>query len=240
MSEEALPGRKLPRDLPEHVVRHALTDRIYHWVMAASVLTLLGTSFFPIIGWKFAWVAPHWIAGLVLAAAISFHIVRAVFWQDLKAMAVGPRDLANALTATRRTLFRSGPEPAKPGKYPLLQRLYHHAAALAVLTTVGSGGLMMVKVDTPFWQRNPYWLPDDSWGLIYVLHGLAALSLITLVMLHVYFAARPEKLWITRSMLLGWITRRKYLEHHDPESWVVDEAPASAGNSIEHPSTGAE
>ncbi len=201
--------------------------------MAASVLTLLGTGFFPILGWKFAWVAPHWIAGLVLALALVFHIVRAVFWQDLHAMAVGPRDLRKALTAARRTLRRSGPEPAKPGKYPLPQRLYHHAAAAAVLTTVASGALMMVKVDTPFWPRNPYWLPDDGWGLIYVLHGLAALSLITLVMLHVYFAARPEKLWITRSMLLGWITRRHYLEHHDPESWVVENAPAANASSTD-------
>jgi hypothetical protein len=54
-----------------------------------------------------------------------------------------------------------------------------------------------------------------------VLHGLAGVGLVGLVMAHVYFAVRPEKWWITKSMLLGWITRRQYLEHHDPERWVV-------------------
>jgi hypothetical protein len=54
-----------------------------------------------------------------------------------------------------------------------------------------------------------------------VLHGLAGVSLVGLVMAHVYFAVRPEKWWITKSMILGWITRRQYLEHHDPQRWVA-------------------
>ena len=47
------------------------------------------------------------------------------------------------------------------------------------------------------------------------------LVLVGLVMAHVYFAVRPEKWWITKSMLLGWITRRQYLEHHDPQRWIA-------------------
>ena len=39
------------------VTRHHLADRLYHWIMAASVVALLITSFFPIFGWKFPWVA---------------------------------------------------------------------------------------------------------------------------------------------------------------------------------------
>jgi hypothetical protein len=39
----------------------------------------------------------------------------------------------------------------------------------------------------------------------------------------VYFAVRPEKWWITKGMIVGWITRRQYLEHHDPHRWVVPE-----------------
>ena len=58
--------------------------------------------------------------------------------------------------------------------------------------------------------------------MVYVVHDLAALALITLVMVHVYFALRPEKLHFTRSMVLGWITRREYEEHHDTARWTVD------------------
>ena len=80
---------------------------------------------------------------------------------------------------------------------------------------------MMVRVRTPFFTRNPYVLSDTAWGFTYVVHGLAGVSLVGLVMAHVYFAVRPEKWWITKSMLVGWITRRQYLEHHDPERWIA-------------------
>ena len=83
---------------------------------------------------------------------------------------------------------------------------------------------MMVKIDTPFWERNIYLLEDGTWGIIYVLHGFAALSLITTVMLHIYFALRPEKLMYLRSMLGGAITRKEFIEHHDPQKWVAEDA----------------
>ena len=56
------------------------------------------------------------------------------------------------------------------------------------------------------------------------LDGLAGVGLVGLVIAHVYFAVRPEKWWITKSMILGWITRRQYLEHHDPDRWNVGDA----------------
>jgi thiosulfate reductase cytochrome b subunit len=160
----------------------------------------------------------HWIAGLVLMAAGLFHVVRALIWLEPSSMMVWPADLRDAWRATLRALGRRT-VVAKPGKYVLLQKLYHHAIALVLLTTLGTGLAMMVKVDTPFWTRDPYWLSDRAWGVIYVLHGLAALTSITLIMVHVYFAIRPDKLWLTRSMILGWITRAEYDAQHDPARW---------------------
>ena len=157
---------------PDRIVRHGLPDRIFHWVMAASVLALLATGFLPILGVRFSWVTMHWIAGLVLGAAVLFHMARAVIWLEPSAMMVWPADLRDAWRATLRALGRRTVVP-KPGKYLLLQKLYHHAIALVLLTTLGTGLMMMVKVDTPFWTRDPYWLSDATWGVIYVLHGLA-------------------------------------------------------------------
>ena len=93
---------------------------------------------------------------------------------------------------------------------------------VAVLTTLVTGGFMLLRIDTPWWQRNPYLFADATWGIVYVLHGLAALLLITMVMMHVYFALRPEKLKFTRAMIRGWITRQEFDEHHDPKRWQVD------------------
>ena len=204
----------------ERVIRHRWPDRAFHWIMAVSVLTLLGTAFLPIVGVKFAWVEIHWIAGLVLTVIVSIHMARSLFWQDPWSMMILPRDVRDAWRTARRILLRPGPAPDKPGKYPLLQKLYHLGIAGLILALLVTGLMMMVRVDTPLWQRNPYWLPDQTWGWVYVVHGLAALCVLSALMMHVYFAVRPEKLWITRSMLLGWITRREFLDHHDPERWT--------------------
>jgi hypothetical protein len=58
---------------------------------------------------------------------------------------------------------------------------------------------------------------------MYVLHGLAGVGFVALIITHIYFAIRPEKLFITKSMIFGWMTRQKYLEHYDPERWPVGE-----------------
>jgi len=82
---------------------------------------------------------------------------------------------------------------------------------------------MLFRVRTSFFPRNPYLFGDMTWGLMYVLHGLAGVGLIALVMVHVYFAVRPEKLDITKSMIFGSMTREFYLKHYDPQRWVVEE-----------------
>ena len=62
-----------------------------------------------------------------------------------------------------------------PGKYNGLQKLYHAGIAVLVLAIVATGLLMLLKIDTPLWRRNPYWFADYQWGVIYAAHGLAAM-----------------------------------------------------------------
>src|SRR5258707_12128041 len=93
------------------VKRHLLTDRIYHWLTAASVLILMGTAFLPIIGWKFEWVSLHWTTGVVLAVLVLIHIVRAVVWQDWRAMVIDASDIRNGWRSVARTLGNGGPAP---------------------------------------------------------------------------------------------------------------------------------
>jgi cytochrome b subunit of formate dehydrogenase len=213
--------------LPSQVVRHSLAARVFHWVMAGAMFVLLFTAFLPVAGIKFPWVTWHWTAGLVLASSIVFHIIHASLWLDFWSIWVGPKDIPEFKAEILRELGRDVPGP-KPGKYPLGNRLYHAAIVLAGLGVVMSGLTMMVRVRTPFFTRNPYLFRDTTWGLVYVTHGLAGVALVGLVIAHVYFAVRPEKWWITKSMLLGWITRRQYLEHHDPHRWAIESIAAKA------------
>jgi cytochrome b subunit of formate dehydrogenase len=207
-------------DLPDRIPRHSLTARLFHWVMAAAMFVLLLTAFLPVMGVRFPWVTWHWIAGLVLTASILFHVVHATFWLDFWSIWVGPKDVPELKAEILRELGHEVPGP-KPGKYPLGNRLYHLVIVVAALAVVGTGLLMMNRVRTPFLVRNPYLFGDAAWGLTYVMHGMAGVSLVGLVIAHVYFAVRPDKRWITKSMIFGWITRRQYLEHHDPQRWAV-------------------
>jgi cytochrome b subunit of formate dehydrogenase len=196
-----------------HIERHKLIDRIYHWVMAICVLTLMATAFLPIIGWKFEWLAIHWVTGLVLTAAVLFHIIRSLFFQKLMNMMPDGKNISSL-----------GME-SKTGKYNLAQKLYHLAVAVLILSAIGSGLVMLRKIDTPFWKRDAYWFSDNGWGIIYSLHDFAAMALITMVMIHVYFALRPDEWHLTRSMFRGWITRKEYQDHFDPKRWnTTDEA----------------
>jgi len=184
-----------------------------------SAVILLATAFLPTLGVEFSWVTVHWVTGIVVAATVSIHVVRALFWRDLSSMRIGLEDLREGIRLAKYTLRRSHVPPALAGKYSLAQKAIHHLFAVVVLATIVTGGLMLVKVDTPWWERDPYWLGEDTWGLIYVLHDLAALLLITMVLIHIYFALRPEKFFFTRSMIVGWITREEHASHYDPERW---------------------
>jgi cytochrome b subunit of formate dehydrogenase len=205
----------------ERVIRHRIADRLYHWLMAACVLTLMGSAFFPIVGLKFEWVSLHWMTGVLLAALVSIHVVRALVWQDWRAMLPDGADMRNALRSIRRAGGGGGPPPGKPGKYNFLQKLYHFAIAFLVLAIVASGLLMLLKIDTPWWRRNPYWFDAGTWGVIYCAHGFAAMALVTFVMIHIYFALRPEEWWLTRSMFRGYVRRSEYADHCDSRRWRV-------------------
>jgi cytochrome b subunit of formate dehydrogenase len=208
------------KDLPALITRHSFMARMFHWVMAACMFVLLFTAFLPIVGIKFAWVTWHWMAGVVLTASVVYHIIHATFWLDFWSIWIGPRDIPEFKAEILRELGQEVEGP-KSGKYPLGNRLYHLAILVVGFAAIISGWLMMPRIRTPFFTRNPYTMSDAAWGTTYVLHGLAGVGLVGLVIAHIYFAVRPEKWWITKGMILGWVTRRNYLEHHDPQRWNV-------------------
>ena len=207
--------------LPERIHRHSLVARLFHWVMAASMFTLLITAFLPKVGPQFDWVTWHWIAGSVLTVSVVFHIVHASFWLDFWSIWPDKIDLQDAWRRTLRAFARPAPPPRKFAKYPLENKLYHLAIIATGLSAIVTGVFMLRRVETIFFTRNPYLFSDMTWGFMYVLHGLAGVGLIGLVTIHVYFAVRPEKLPITKSMISGSMSREFFLKDHDPRRWIV-------------------
>ena len=177
--------------------------------MAASVLVLIATGVMPIIGIKFAWLNIHWIAGLVLTFVVAFHIVRATFWQDFKSMLLTPADFAEPFDESR-----------KPGKYSFEQKGMHWAMTILVLLVIVTGVILFTHINTPFWERQSV-TDEAQLGLMFLLHGLATLSLIAFTAIHIYFAVRPEKRFYTRSMVTGWISEAEMEANHDKSKWKV-------------------
>jgi len=212
-------------------VRHTLIDRLFHWLSAASIIVLLATAFLPILGAEFAWVTIHWVAGLVLFLFVLLHIVRAIVWQGLGSMWISLRDIREFLEQLPSMRSVPSGEQKVSGKYSLAQKFIHHAFSLVVLTAIGTGLMMLVKIDTPWWERDPYWVSDSIWAIVYVLHDLTSLLLVTMIIVHIYFAFRPEKLHLTRSMILGWITGSEYDRYYDGSSWTAPSEQRAAAVS---------
>ena len=211
--------------LPARIPRHSLAARLFHWIMAAAMFVLLFTAFLPKLGVEFNWVTYHWIAGTVLTISILFHIVHSTLYLDFWSIWPDRADLEDARKRFQRFIGKSDEVPRKFAKYPLENKLYHGVVMLSGLAVIVTGIFMMFRVRTIFFARNPYLFSDMTWGMMYVLHGLAGVGLITLTIVHVYFAIRPEKLPITASMIVGSMSREFYLKEHDPSRWIVKGLP---------------
>jgi cytochrome b subunit of formate dehydrogenase len=210
----ALANKKMEKASSEgrRVLRHETIDRLFHWVMAASILVLIATGTAPILGLRIAWLNIHWIAGLLLTFVVVFHIIRSLFWQDFKSMILGPKDFGEPFDSSK-----------KPGKYTFEQKGMHWAVTVVVLAVIVTGVLLFLQIDTPFWDRTNS-MPEDQLGLMFLLHGLSTLALIALAATHIYFALRPEKLFYTRSMVSGWISEDEMTANHDTSLWSPKEA----------------
>lgn len=193
------------------VQRHDTIDRAFHWLMAVSVFALLITGVFPIIGIEFAWLELHWIAGLVLTAIVVFHIVRSIFFKKDTGMMIAASDLKEPFD-----------EATKPGKYSAAQKSMHLVVTVLTLIVIGSGILMFMEINTPWWERTNE-MAESTLGWVFFLHGISTLALIGVICMHIYFALRPEKLFYTRSMIKGWISRDELDANHDPQRWTPDE-----------------
>jgi len=193
------------------VTRHEMIDRVSHWLMAASMIALLITGIFPIIGIEFAWLELHWIAGILLTVIVVLHILRSILAKKLADMWISGGDLKEPFE-----------ESQKPGKYSLAQKSMHASVTVLTALVIVSGILMFMVIDSPWWGRSNL-LTEASLGWVFLIHGLSTLALVGVICMHIYFALRPEKLFYTRSMIKGWISKEELDANHDTERWTPDE-----------------
>lgn len=180
-------------------IRHQRPDRIFHWLMAVLTLLLIGTALLPVAGIKFDWVPIHWIAGVALVLVVLFHLYRVFVVHGVREMMPTGDDLQEAA----RALKNSGTDDLAPAKYDAFQKAYHWGTSFIMLVLLGTGLIMLVKIDTTFWNRDPALLSDQAWGIVYVLHGAGSLVLVFMIILHVYFGVLPEHRALLKAMWNG-------------------------------------
>ena len=217
--------------LPEKLQRHTVGARGFHWSMSATMFALLITAFFPVVGIRFPWVTIHWIAGVLLILTVIYHIYHVFAKQDFWTMWIDRRDIEEGKLGLKAAMGRPEGERPRAGKYPVDQKMFHHVAMIVTIGAVVTGVLMMFRIENFLLPMNTYMFSDAAWGWIYVIHGICGIGLIFLVIAHVYFAIRPEKRWMTWSMINGWIDRNRYLENHDPARWTVAETGSAAADA---------
>ena len=105
-------------DVPARIERHTSAARFFHWVMAAAMIALLITGFFPIVGIQFPWVTIHWVAGVLLTISILYHIVHATFFLDFWSIWILPSDLQEAWQRVKNQMGQDAGAIRKHGKYP--------------------------------------------------------------------------------------------------------------------------
>ena len=132
------------------VIRHKLIDRLFHWVFAISILTLLISGLLPVFGFNASLIVIHWLTGTVLTVLLLIHICRSVFWKKLSRIWFSRTDMD----------FKR----SKQGKYSLAQKLMHQFISLLTVAGMITGIIMMIRIDTPFFERDPYWLNADDLG----------------------------------------------------------------------------
>jgi len=157
----------------------------------------------------------HWVMAISILALLFtgvLPIIGSVLQKDLMSVWISPSDLKESLD-----------ENQKPGKYSVAQKGMHAAVTVVTLFVIISGLFMFAMIDTPWWDRTNS-LSESTLGWMFLVHGLTTLALIALIVFHLYFTLRPEKLFYLRSMIKGWISEDELSANHDPERWAPDES----------------
>jgi cytochrome b subunit of formate dehydrogenase len=216
----------------ERVQRYDIPQRIYHWVNLSSLLILLWTGL-TIYNLNLFGVQPfsdfatmligqnynplifdlHKYSAFILVGSLLFHIlydtgIRGIFWSELPKSA----DFRGFNVMAKNFLGRTK-EYVKFPRYNPGQKMLHIGIAIVVVLIGATGWMMNANYR---WLVPIWWLNLDFDFLLYwtrVLHDVLTFALVTMVVMHFYFAVRFENLPTFRSMVTGWVPK-SYQEKH--------------------------
>lgn len=248
-------------DDAQRVARFTRLERVQHWTLATSFLTLLATGFAFRFGWRPPGVDaatwPAWRGGLHRGAALVFMSIAVVHvtWLFLSrrgrmnAAALRPhiRSIKDVFCVAA-CCFRFGPPSMNDwraligtlsynlGRTPErpAQGRFTYAEKMEYYALVW-GGIVMVTTGLGLWFVVPVLTRAPAWvaHLIDVIHLYeATLAGLAIVVWHFYFTMfRPEVFPISRAMITGTIPQDEAEEEHALESGARGDACTACGKS---------
>ena len=228
-------------------VRFTLNERVQHWVLAGSFITLAVSGFALTQGWTLPWVdveTGSTIRALVHRTAAVVFIVLAVYHLGYVAATTRGRAMVRAMmprfdrtaniVCAVCSCMRFGP-PSTADWRDLVQTVRYNLGRTNVRPRFGRftyaekmeyfalawGGAVMIATGLALWFEVPFLNRFPFWGfqLATVVHYYeAVLATLAIVVWHFYFTMlNPDVFPISKAMVTGHVTREEMEREHPRE-----------------------
>ena len=232
--------------------RFTLNERIQHWVLAGSFITLAVTGFALTERWNVPWVegqagatlraATHRAAAGVFIMLVIYHVAYLVFTrrgrQTIREMVPRLRNAAT-IACCAASCLRLGP-PSPSDWRTLIQTVKYNLGLTSERPRHGRftyaermeyfalawGAVVMIGTGLALWFEVPFLnrFPFWSFELATVVHLYEALlASLAIVVWHFYFTMfNPDVFPMSKAMITGQLTREEMEREHAEELWGVD------------------
>lgn len=235
-----------PRAAETHL-RFTVNERVQHWVLAGSFITLAVSGFALTQGWSLPWLdgqtgavarsTVHRVAAVVFIVLAIYHVGYITLTIRGRAMvrAILPRfDRASNVVCTICSCMRCGP-PSISDWRDLVQTVRYNLGRTTVRPRLGRfsyaekmeylalvwGGAVMIGTGLALWFEVPFLNRFPFWGfeLATVIHLYEAiLASLAIVVWHFYFTIfNPDVFPISKAMFTGTLTREEMEREHPGE-----------------------
>ncbi len=202
--------------------RHALFQRIFHWINSVAIFTLLLSGWMmyqprqlpTLEGASSEWFIWHrWGIALLLVGIVAHIIHEAFVAKEANPMGFNRAEMERMISIFKNFFGLSKGYPLA-GKYHSGQIFFHWAVAGNIFILILTGMVLW----KPFRDFLPLSLFGLGWDFIFfsrVIHGFFSATLIASLIGHLYFALLIKKNWPeAKSMITGRMSLREYLESH--------------------------
>jgi cytochrome b subunit of formate dehydrogenase len=232
--------------------RFTVNERVQHWMLAGSFITLAVTGFALTQAWPVPWVsaqtgataraATHRVAAVAFMAIALYHLGYVMFTargrQMIRAMLPPLHSAANILCCAA-SFFRLGPPSASDWR-ALIQTVKYNVGLTSERPRQGRftyaqkmeyfglvwGAVLMIATGLPLWFEVPFLNRFPFWSvqLATVVHFYEALlAALAIVVWHFYFTMfNPDVFPMSKAMITGEVTREEMEREHSQELSTIE------------------